>query len=100
MLPDGVINDVFNDLEWEDMDVMELDKAVEGLTVIGGEPIGCPPYTDGTIIYLRQPNGDVMVLEISAFDSVKWENAFCMRSATIPAAAFHAIGSRSPQNAS
>ena len=84
MIP--IRDDVFNNLSWEHIDGLELDKAIEGLTVIGSEPTDYP-LTDGITIYLKKPNGDVIALDIGAdyFSPDEGENPFYTHLATIPA---------------
>lgn len=84
MIP--VKEDVFNKLSWERIDGLELDKTIEGLTVIGSEPTDYPD-TDGITIYLKKPSGDIIALDIGAdyFFIDEGENPFYTQLATIPA---------------
>lgn len=54
---------VFNNLSWEPVDGINLDKLLEGLTVIGAEPTDYP-LTDAVILYLRNREGDILALDI------------------------------------
>lgn len=84
--------DVFDNLEWENIDGMELDKMIEGLTVIGAEPVDYPA-TDGVIIYLQGKNKHIIAIEIEtgvvhsgkSLDFISDEDdIFSIRKAVVP----------------
>lgn len=80
MIP--LTDNVFNSLSWEPVDGMSIDKAIEGLTVIGAEPIDYP-LTDALKIYFRDRDGAILALDIGAdiFNSEPEENPFYINMA-------------------
>lgn len=55
----------FNNLKWEKVDGLEVDRLITGLEVVGAEPTDYP-ITDGLIIYLKDPEGNIIALDIGA----------------------------------
>ena len=53
----------FNRLSWEQVDGQKVDSLITGLKVVGAEPINYP-ITDGLIIYLKDTEGNITVLDI------------------------------------
>ncbi len=84
MIP--IRDDVFINLKWESVDGLDLDKIIEGLTVVGSEPTNYPD-TDGVTIYLKKPSGDLLALDIGVeyFSTDEGENPFYTQLARIPA---------------
>lgn len=83
MIP--VNDETFNNLKWKHIDGLELDKTIEGLTVIGSEPTDYP-LTDGITIYLKKPNGAMIALDIGAdfYTAESDDNPFYTHIADIP----------------
>ena len=86
MIPEILMDDeVYNNLRWEDVDGSKLDKLIEGMTVIGSEPIDYP-LTDGIDIYLRGKYGAIYALEI-CYDNfardTETENPFYVKLAKV-----------------
>lgn len=87
MIPEILMDDeVYNNLRWEDVDGSKLDKLIEGMTVIGSEPIDYP-LTDGIDIYLRGKDGFIYALEIGYYDDfvrdAETENPFYVKMAKV-----------------
>ena len=80
MIP--LTDNVFNSLSWEPVDGMSIDKAIEGLTVIGAEPTDYP-LTDALTIYFRDRDGAILALDIGAdiFNSEPEGNPFYINMA-------------------
>ncbi len=69
MLPKELTGDVFDNLKWETVDGEELDKIIEGMTVIGSEPIDYPA-TNGILSYLKDNNNTIYAVEIGYENSI------------------------------
>ena len=80
MIP--ITDRVFNNLSWEPVDGMSLDKLLEGLTVIVAEPTDYP-LTDAVTLYLKDREGDILALDIGAdiFNTEPEENPFYINMA-------------------
>ena len=76
----------YNNLEYSPVDGEALDALIEGMEVIGAEPIDYP-LTDGITIYLRAKDGSTKALEIGTdiFNTEPEENPFYISMATFPA---------------
>lgn len=83
MIP--IRDEAFNSLEWKPVDGLELEKLIEGMTVIGSEPTDYP-LTDGITLYLRAASGRLIALDIGAelYTVGEDENPFYVRIADIP----------------
>lgn len=81
----SISEDVYNKLDWKPVHAHNLDKLLEGLTVVGSEPIDYP-LTDGLIIYFKDASGHLTALDIGAdaFVSGDDENPFYTHLAEIP----------------
>lgn len=66
-----------NNMRWKPVDGKKIDKLLEGLTVIGAEPIDYPD-TDGITIYFRDRDGSILALEtgIDLIDTEPEDNPF------------------------
>ena len=86
MIPEILMDEkVYDNLRREDVDGLKLDKLIEGMTVIGSEPIDYP-LTDGIDIYLRGKDGAIYALEIGYDDFAKdaeTENLFYVKMAKV-----------------
>ena len=86
MIPEILMDaKVYDNLRWEDVDGLKLDKLIEGMTVIGSEPIDYP-LTDGIDIYLRGKDGFIYALEIGYDDfarDAETENPFYVKMANV-----------------
>lgn len=87
MIPEILMDEkVYDYLSWEDVDGLKLDKLIEGMTVIGSEPIDYP-LTDGIDIYLRSKDGAIYALEIGYYDDfvrdAETENLFYVKMAKV-----------------
>lgn len=88
MIPKGLQNDdVYNSLKWSEVDGKELDKIIEGATIVGAEPTDYP-LTDGITIYIKNRAGELIALDIGA-DFIKSprsedENEFYINMAVVP----------------
>ncbi len=60
-----IIDEEYDDLTYKDLDPEELDDLIRGSVVLGSETIDYPA-TDGMILYLKRPAGDVVSV---AFDA-------------------------------
>lgn len=77
---------VYDSLAWETLDGRELGLLLQGLVILGAEPIDYP-CTDGVVIYLEDRAGEVFVMETGADPFCLEEaNPFYMRWARIPTA--------------
>ena len=86
MIPEILMDEkVYDYLSWEDVDGLKLDTIIEGMTVIGSEPIDYP-LTDGIDLYLKDKNGDIYALEIGYDDfarDAETENLFYVKMAKV-----------------
>lgn len=86
MIPEILMDaKVYDNLRWEDVDGLKLDKLIEGMTVIGSEPIDYP-LTDGIDIYLRGKDGFIYAFEIGYDDfarDAETENLFYVKMAKV-----------------
>lgn len=62
---DAVLEELFDHLEWEEVEDISLDTLLEGKTIVGVELVDYP-LTDGILIYWREMDGRLWVLEASA----------------------------------
>ena len=60
-----ITDEIFNNLEWSELDGLAVDELIKGASVVGSEPID-HPLTDGLIIYLKAITGKLLALDISA----------------------------------
>ena len=67
MIPKEALNDeIFDNLKWSSMIKKtndQLDKTLEGVTIVGAEYIDYP-IPDGVLLYLKDNHGKVTVLEL------------------------------------
>lgn len=80
-------DDVYNSLKWSEVDGKELDKIIEGATIVGAEPTDYP-LTDGITIYIKNRAGELITIDIGA-DFIKSprsedENEFYINMAVVP----------------
>lgn len=69
MIPKAAVTEeVFNNLDWEDVEDTSVDSLLEGKTVVGVELVDYP-LTDGMLIYFRETDGRLWVLESCVPDS-------------------------------
>lgn len=54
----------FNKLNWKAIGENDLNCIIEGMKILGTEPINYP-LTDGIIIYLKDKDGAINALDIS-----------------------------------
>lgn len=88
MIPKVLQNDdAYNSLKWSEVDGKELDKIIEGATIVGAEPTDYPS-TDGIIIYIKTEQGELIALDIGE-EFIKSprsedENEFYINMAVVP----------------
>lgn len=66
--------EVFNNLEWEAVEDTAVGSVLEGKTIVGMELVGYP-LTEGTLIYYREADGRLWVLESLVSDSCFFEGS-------------------------
>ena len=83
MIP--IDSQVMDRLEWIPVGGEALDLFVEGMTIVGSEPIDYP-LTDGVILYLRAADGRMIALDIGVdiFSTDPEGNPFYVNVARIP----------------
>lgn len=87
---DTILEELFDRLEWEEVEDISVDSLLEGKTVVGVELVDYP-LTDGILIYWRETDGRLWVLEASAasayyIDPVEDdENPLIFQKAAFPA---------------
>ena len=83
MIP--IDDNTYNNLIWEDVDGQSLDSLLQGLQIIGAEPIDYP-LTDGVVIYAKDTRTDkLIIIDIGAdpFPPEEPENPFYIKTATV-----------------
>lgn len=56
----------FNKLKWTGIDGRKVAQIIAGMVVVGAEPVDYPE-TDGLVIYLRNKQGKLLVLDITGY---------------------------------
>jgi len=81
-----VIDDeIFDNLDWEDIEQDQIPGLLQGYTVVGMEPIVTPEHVDGLIIYLEGKDQQMVALDIAANqDRGECDDAVRVMSAKIP----------------
>lgn len=59
MIP--IDDNTYNNLMWENVDGQSLDSLLQGLQIMGAEPIDYP-LTDGVIIYAKNTRTDKLII--------------------------------------
>lgn len=83
MIP--IDDNTYNNLIWEDVDGQSLDSLLQGLQIVGAEPIDYP-LTDGVVIYAKDTRTDkLIIIDIGAdpFPPEESENPFYIKTATV-----------------
>ena len=73
----------YNRLHWKEIDGRNLEEKIEGLTVEGAEPIDYPT-TSGFLLYLKDSEDNITVLEIEADIFEEANNYINVQIATAP----------------
>lgn len=59
IIPDAV----FDRLDWETVEVEDINDILLGSTVLGAELIGLPNAPDGVLIFFRRPDGGIIAVD-------------------------------------
>ena len=83
MIP--IDDNTYNNLIWEDVDGQNLDSLLQGLQIIGAEPIDYP-LTDGVVIYAKDTRTDKLIIidiGVDPFSPDESANPFYIKIATV-----------------